>query len=202
MQSVITHHLSRDPVLKKLVEKIPFPEFAAEPEDVYRALLGSIISQQLSGKVATIIQNRFLALFEDGYPHASKLVAMDPETLRSAGLSRQKAAYLQNVAAFFQQEKPDQPDWHSMEDEAVIEYLTQIKGVGRWTVEMILMFSLRRPDILPLDDYGVRSAIIDLYQVEEKGKALRQRLTEIASPWRPYRSYASRYLWKYKDGEG
>ncbi len=199
MEAIITRHLSQDPVLKKLVEKFPFPPESTEHRDVYEALLRSIIFQQLSGKVATVIQNRFLALFEDGKPHPEQLVEMDLETLRSAGLSRQKASYLQNVAAFFQKENLENHDWNSMKDEEVVKYLTQIKGVGKWTVEVLLMFCLQRPDVLPLDDYGVSSAIIDLYGLTEKGKALRQRMLEVAEPWRPYRTYACWYLWRHKD---
>jgi len=201
MQSSITHHLSQDPVLKKLVEQIAFPDHAPDQGDVYGALLRSIIFQQLSGKVATVIQGRFLALFEDGRPDPERLLTMDVETLRSAGLSRQKASYLQNVAAFFKQEKLENHDWQGMDDEAVIQYLTQIKGVGKWTVEMLLMFNLRRPDVLPLDDFGISSAIVDLYGLTETGKALRQKMVELAAPWRPYRTYACWYLWRYKDGE-
>ena len=200
MDAKVTRHLSQDPVLKKLVEKISIEESATEPKNVYQHLLGSIISQQLSGKVATVIHTRFLGLFEDGYPHPDRLLAMELETLRGVGLSRQKGSYLQNVAAFFQKENLENHDWHGMEDEAIIKYFTQIKGVGKWTVEMILMFSLRRPDVLPLDDYGISSAIVDLYGLTETGKALRQRLTEVAEPWRPYRTYACWYLWRHKDG--
>lgn len=200
METIITRHLSQDPVLKRLVEKYPFPPEPEDNGDVYQALLRSIIFQQLSGKVATVIRDRFLALFEDGVPRASQLLAMDMETLRSAGLSRQKASYLQNVAAFFLEENLENHDWHSMEDEEVINYLTRIKGVGKWTVEMLLMFCLRRPDVLPLDDYGVSTAIIDLYELTETGKALRLRMSEVAAPWRPYRTYACWYLWRYKDG--
>jgi DNA-3-methyladenine glycosylase II len=198
MEAII-HHLSQDIVLKKLVENIPFREPSSESKGVYIDLLGSIISQQLSGKVATVIQNRFLGLFEDGYPHPGLLMELDIETLRSAGLSRQKATYLQNVAAFFSKEKIEKKSWDSMEDDAIIEYLTQIKGVGKWTVEMILMFSLNRPDILPLDDLGIRNAISTLYQLTETGKDLRKKMYEVAEPWRPYRSYACWFLWRYKD---
>lgn len=201
MEAKITRHLSQDPVLKKLVKKFPFPPEPTEHRSVYEALLRSIIFQQLSGKVATVIQNRFLALFEDGKTHPAQLVEMDLETLRSAGLSRQKATYLQNVAAFFQKENLENHDWHGMDDEEVIKYLTQIKGVGKWTVEMLLMFCLRRPDVMPLDDYGINSAVTDLYGLTETGKALRHRMLELAEPWRPYRTYACWYLWRHKDGE-
>jgi DNA-3-methyladenine glycosylase II len=149
--------------------------------------------------VAAVIENRFLSLFEDNTPHPDKLISLGMDTLRSVGLSRQKAAYLQNVAAFFQKEKLENKDWSSMDDEAIIQYLTQIKGVGKWTVEMILMFSLERPDVLPLDDYGISSAIVQLYGLEESGRTLRQRMLGLAEPWRPYRSYACWYLWRFKE---
>ncbi len=199
MQTTITRHLSQDPLLKNVIDKAPFRWLSVNSKGVYEDLLGSIISQQLSTKVAAVIENRFLSLFEDNTPHPSKLLALDIETLRGVGLSRQKAAYLQNVAAFFQQEKLEQKDWRGMDDEAIIQYLTQIKGVGKWTVEMILMFSLERPDVLPLDDFGISSAIIQLYGLAEMGKPLRQRMFEVAEPWRPYRSYACWYLWRFKE---
>jgi DNA-3-methyladenine glycosylase II len=199
MEATITRHLSKDPVLAKLVKKIPFPQ-SSNTKGVYQDLLGSIISQQLSGKVATVIENRFLALFEDGVPHTEKVTALEIPVLRSVGLSNQKATYMRNVAEFFQREKLENHDWASMADEDIIRYLTQIKGVGKWTVEMILMFSLRRPDVLPVDDYGIQSAIVQLYGLTETKKALRDRMVEIAEPWRPYRTYACYYLWRYKDG--
>ncbi len=187
--------------MKNLVEKIPFRELSVNSKGVYLDLLGSIISQQLSTKVANVIAGRFIALFPDGQPHPELLLAKNIETLRTAGLSRQKAAYLQNVADFFQQENLLEKDWSDMGNDEIIQYLTQIKGVGKWTVEMILMFSLSRPDVLPLDDLGIRMAIAGLYDVTETGKAMHQKINEIATIWQPYRSYACLYLWRHKDGE-
>ncbi len=200
MQTAIAQHLSKDPVLKNLVDKIPFRELSVNSQGVYLDLLGSIISQQLSAKVAAVIERRFLALFPDGQPHPELLLAKDIETLRTAGLSRQKAAYLQNVADFFQKENLLDKDWSGMDNDEIIRYLTQIKGVGKWTVEMILMFSLNRPDVLPLDDLGIRMAIAGLYNLTETGKAMHQKMAETAACWQPYRSYACLYLWRHKDG--
>ena len=200
MQTTITRHLSQDPTLKNLVDKIPFRELSVNSQGVYLDLLGSIISQQLSTKVAAVIEGRFLALFPDENPHPHLLLAKDIDALRTAGLSRQKAAYLQNVAEFFQRENLLEKDWSGMNNDEIIRYLTQIKGVGKWTVEMILMFSLSRPDVLPLDDLGIRMAIAGLYDVPETGKAMHQKMTEIAAAWQPYRSYACLYLWRHKDG--
>lgn len=199
MKDAIVQHLSQDPVLKKLTDKISYREPSATSQGVYKDLLSSIISQQLSGKVATVIKNRFFGLFENGYPHPVKVLEAEMDTLRSVGLSRQKATYLQNVAAFFESENIANKNWEDMGDDAIIEYFTQIKGVGKWTVEMILMFSLGRPDVLPLDDLGIRMAITNLYNLTESGKALRNRMIAVAEPWRPYRTYACWYLWRYKD---
>lgn len=187
--------------MRQLVDKIPFRALSINSKGVYQDLLSSIISQQLSSKVASVITDRFLSLFPDRLPHSHRLLEMDIDTLRTAGLSRQKAAYLLNVAEFFQRENIEEKDWSDMDNDEIIRYLTQIKGVGKWTVEMILMFSLSRPDVLPLDDLGIRTAIIELYGVTETGKAVHQRMVEIAAAWQPYRSYACLYLWRHKDGK-
>ncbi|MBK8566938.1 MAG: DNA-3-methyladenine glycosylase 2 family protein [Saprospiraceae bacterium] len=201
MSESITRHLSKDPVLKPLIDSIPFRELSVNSQGVYLDLLGSIISQQLSTKVAAVIEGRFLALFPEQQPHPSLLLEKDLDTLRTAGLSKQKATYLQNVADFFQKENLLEKDWSDMGNEEIIQYLTQIKGVGKWTVEMILMFSLDRPDVLPLDDLGIRQAITHLYKVTGTGKTTHHRMTEIAAAWQPYRSYACLYLWRHKDGK-
>ncbi|MCC6726687.1 MAG: DNA-3-methyladenine glycosylase 2 family protein [Saprospiraceae bacterium] len=201
MSTTITRHLSNDPVLKPLIDRIPFRELSVNSQGVYLDLLGSIISQQLSVKVAAVIEKRFLALFPDEMPLPHLLLEKDIPTLRSAGLSQQKATYLQNVADFFQKENLVDKDWSGMDNDEIIRYLTQIKGVGKWTVEMILMFSLSRPDVLPLDDLGIRQGIASLYNITETGKAMLHRMTEIATTWQPYRSYACLYLWRHKDGK-
>ncbi|HHM21600.1 MAG TPA: DNA-3-methyladenine glycosylase 2 family protein [Bacteroidetes bacterium] len=195
MDKKIARHLSKDPVLKKLLQTHPPPDFR-QSAGLFPDLLRSIVGQQLSGKAAETIHRRFLNLFDDRPPTAETLLTLDTDTLRSAGLSRQKASYLQNVADFFLREKIEHSNLTNMDDETIIQYLTQIKGVGRWTVEMILMFSLNRPDILPLDDLGIQKGMARLYQIEEKGKALKNKMTETAAPWRPYRSYACWYLWQ------
>lgn len=194
----IIQHLSKDKKLKKVIATTELYEWTGGGS-VYSDLLGSIISQQISVRAAATIQERFLNLFDDGHPHVEQVLDFDEEKLRSVGLSRQKASYIQNIAAFFKEENLLDYDWSKHEDEEIIKLLTQIKGVGQWTVEMILMFTLNRPDILPLDDLGIRNSMIKLYNVEETGKALKPRLAEIAEAWRPYRTYACRYLWKWKD---
>ena len=195
MDKKIARHLSKDLILKKLIKECPPPAFRIS-QGLYPDLLRSIVGQQLHGKAAETIHGRFLDLFKDGTPHVKKLLSMDMETLRSVGLSRQKASYIQNVSAFFLKEKIEHSDLDDMTDEAIIEYLTQIKGVGRWTVEMILLFSFQRPDVLPLDDLGIRNGMIAQYGIAETGRALKKRMMEVAEIWRPYRSYACWYMWR------
>jgi DNA-3-methyladenine glycosylase II len=192
-------HLAQDAQLKPVLESVELIQWGSGT-DVYCDLLESIVSQQLSVKAAATIHGRFVQLFDDGFPHPEKLLAMDLGTLRSVGLSQQKANYMLNVANFFVEQQLHGVGWSAMTDLEIIQRLTQIKGVGRWTVEMILMFTLHRPDILPVDDLGIQNAMKRLYRLETTGKALRQQMTELAEPWRPYRTYACRYLWKWKDG--
>jgi DNA-3-methyladenine glycosylase II len=192
--------LSKDPKLKEVIRttEVVMPDYNG---DVYERLIRAIIYQQLSGKAASSIHGRFLTLFPDEYPDPGMLLSLDVSELRSAGLSRQKAGYLHNVAEFFQNEALIDKDWSSMEDEAIIKYLTQIKGVGKWTVEMILMFTLNRSDVFPLDDLGIQQAMQLLYGIEEKGRLLKVKMFEKAENWRPYRTYASWYLWRWKEGK-
>lgn len=201
MDPKIIQHLIQDPKLKTVVitTEVEWPEAGG---DIYYNLIRAIVFQQLSGKAASTIHGRFIDLFPDAYPFPEPLLELDLPALRAAGLSRQKATYIQNVAEFFQRENLVGKDLAEMDDETVIRYLTQIKGVGRWTVEMLLMFTLDRPDVFPLDDLGVQQAIQLLYGFEAKGKPLKKRMLEIAEPWRPYRTYASLYLWRWKDSGG
>lgn len=198
MNEAIRKHLSKDPLLKPLIDQIVLKERTAQ-KTVYEALIRSIVFQQLSGKAASTIHGRFLTLFEDGFPNPTHIQSLSPEALRAVGLSRQKSGYVKNVADFFVENNLLEKDWSSETDESIINQLTQIKGVGQWTVEMILMFTLKRMDVLPLDDLVVKNSMISMYKVEEKGRALKKRLLEIAEPWRPYRTIASLYLWQWED---
>jgi DNA-3-methyladenine glycosylase II len=196
----IIAHLSKDENLQKIIAQVPFPK-GKPHSDVYVELLSSIVSQQLSTKAAATIFNRFLDIFPDRYPNAEIITTLPHETLRACGLSNQKVGYIQNAAAFFLLPDNQNINWDALSDEEIIAKLTLIKGVGKWTVQMILMFTLDRPDVLPLDDLVIRQNMIKIYNVTETGKALMTRLHEIAEPWRPYRSHACRYIWRWKDEE-
>jgi len=197
-------HLKNDLLLKKVIDNTVLEDIN-RAESVYESLLRSIISQQLSVKVAATIHGRFIKLFKDQYPAPEQLLKMDIEVLRSAGLSRQKASYVQNVANFFIKENLlNQQDWKGEKDEEIIEKLITIKGVGKWTVQMILMFTLDRPDVFPIDDLGIQQAMIRLYKLEDKytkdrqgKKDLRKKLLQISEPWSPFRTLACRYLWRW-----
>ena len=195
--SVIDAHLRREPHLAPLVERLTLKPRPDHGGDVYFGLLRSITYQQLSGRAAGTIFGRFLDLFPDGYPHPERLLELSESDLRAAGMSRPKSRYLHGVAEFWLEHKLIDQDWSVLSDQEIIDRLTQIKGVGQWTVEMVLMFVLKRPDLLPLDDLVVRRNLIALFGLQElRGKALVNAMIEAAEPWRPYRSYASRYLWE------
>jgi len=195
MNEIITH-LSKDEKLKSLIDTLELDTRQSD-SDVYSALTRSIVSQQLSVKAAATIYGRFLDLFDNQYPEPKVVISFSIEDLRAVGLSRQKASYIQNVANFFLENKD--LEWESLSDDDIIDYLTQIKGVGKWTVEMILMFNLKRLDVLPLGDLAIRNRMIKLYNVEETGKALKPKLTTIAESWRPYRTIACMYLWQWEN---
>jgi len=192
-------HLSKDRKLKKFLDKAK-PIKVTRRKDVHFYLIASIMSQQLSAKVADTIKNRFLALYGGRIPTPEEVQATPIETLRSIGLSNAKAQYVHNVAQFAVEQGLDHKALHKMEDEAVITYLTQIKGVGRWTAEMLLMFSLGREDIFAIDDWGVQNAMIQIYKLDPTDKkALRAELLRISAKWSPYRTYACMHLWRWKD---
>lgn len=191
-------HLQQDASIARLLEVVEMPDFTPSGR-IYYDLLESIVSQQLSVKAATTIFNRFCSIFPDQYPHPELLIEIEPARLRESGLSNQKAGYLKNVAHFSLQNDLENHAWDRMTDEEIVEFLSQIKGVGKWTVQMLLMFSLGRPDVFPIDDLGIQQAMIRLYGINETGKDLKKRMLQIAEPWQPYRTVACRYLWRWKD---
>lgn len=199
MTDEIRNHLSKDPVLKKVIEARTL-EPLVRGRNLYEALIRSIVGQQLSVKAADTIYGRFLDLFPTTHPAEEELIATDHEVLRSCGLSNSKANYVRNVATYFLENKT--ADFSSMENEEIVKELTTIKGVGVWTVEMILMFSLHRPDVFPIGDLGVRNGMIELYEVKiENKKELYAELTRIAEAWKPYRSFGARFMWRWLDAD-
>jgi DNA-3-methyladenine glycosylase II len=193
-------HLKCDDILTSVIERVGPIEWEYN-EDVYSYLIRAITSQQLSTKVAEVIHGRLLNLFKDKYPHAHLLRDYPHDQLRGIGLSNSKANYVRNVATYFVENDLLQAQWHQFSDDEIIENLTQIKGVGKWTVQMILIAALRRMDVFPVDDLGIQQGIKGLYELDSEGKYLKAEITEIAEQWKPYRTIASIYIWRNKDSQ-
>lgn len=192
-------HLSKDKKLKKLIEGGKTHELKKR-KNICTYLCASIMSQQLSTKVATVIHNRFLALYGGKDPAPQQILDTPFETLRSIGLSNAKVNYVKNVAQFEIDFGMDHKKLYKMDNDEVIIYLTQIKGVGRWTVEMLLMFALGREDVFAIDDLGIQNAMIKLYKLDrEDKKKFKEDLLRISQKWSPYRTFACKHLWEWKD---
>ena len=199
MPSDYINHLSKDKVLKKLLKSQKVFRLKKR-KDVHLHLCGSIMSQQLSTKVADIIHSRFLGLYENRVPKPDEILATPFEALRAIGLSNAKTQYILNVARFAMEKGLDHRHLSKLSEEEIIVYLTGIKGVGRWTSEMLLMFTLGREDVFPADDLGIQKAMISLYGLDSKNKKkLRERMQKISANWSPYRTYACLHLWRWKD---
>lgn len=193
-------HLRRDKKLAAIVVE-PFHALRFH-KNIALNLMASIMSQQLNTKVADIIYNRFLAIYKGKEPTPKQVLNTPFETLRAIGLSNAKVNYVHNVARFCIENKITDKKLLAMSNDEVIELLTQIKGVGRWTVEMLLMFTLGREDLFALDDLGLQNAIIKLYKLKiDNKKELKEKILKISSKWSPYRTYACLYLWKWKDNK-
>jgi DNA-3-methyladenine glycosylase II len=186
----------RDPVLGAVIRRLgPCGMAARQRDDHLSALVGAIVSQQLSTKAAATIFGRFLALFPDGQkPDVSAIAALDDTALRGVGLSGQKIGYLRDLCARIADGRLALAELDTLPDEVVIERLTAVKGFGRWTAEMFLMFRLHRPDVLPVGDLGIVKAVCKTYGLRKPPDA--KRLMRIGEAWRPYRSVACWYLWQ------
>jgi DNA-3-methyladenine glycosylase II len=193
--------LRGDPVIGRLIDEFgplnPTQRRRGRPPDAYGALLRSIVGQQLSTKAARTIYERVAALYGGNTPTPQQIIDTDPEALRAAGLSRAKAAYLRSLAEHIVDGELPVDHLAELSDEDVYEVLIAVKGLGRWTVDMFLMFHLGRPDILPVGDLGIRRAIQIQYGLDELPHAA--EMERIAEGWRPHRTLACLYLWESLD---
>jgi DNA-3-methyladenine glycosylase II len=188
------HLRRRDPRLGAVIGRVG--ACGIEPTgDPYRALLRSVIYQQLAGSAAGAIAARVRGLFGGRYPAPARLLAAPEADLRAAGLSRQKIAALRAVAQAFDDRSLSNRRLYRMEADEVVAAVTTVKGIGEWTAHMLLMFSLGHPDILPVGDYGVRKGAMQLYGLDDLPKP--KQLEALAEPWRPYRSVGAWYLWRH-----
>ncbi|MCX5737967.1 MAG: DNA-3-methyladenine glycosylase 2 family protein, partial [Proteobacteria bacterium] len=182
-----------DPVLSAVIRRVGACELKRRG-DPYRYLVRSVLYQQITGAAGRAIEKRLHAAFGGRLPMPARLRIAETETLRSAGLSRQKIDSIRAIATAFDERTLDGRKLARLPDEAVVDAVTQVRGVGEWTAHMLLMFSLGRPDVLPVGDYGVRKAARDLYGLADLPK--RNELEAIGESWRPYRSVATWYLWR------
>jgi DNA-3-methyladenine glycosylase II len=194
-------HLSKDKKLGAILNSVT-PYVLKKRKNVCLRLCASIMSQQLSTKVADVFYRRFLLLFDGKEPTATQIADTPFETLRGIGLSNAKANYILNVAHYFIEHKITDKQLYNMTNEEVMELLLPIKGVGKWTVEMLLMFTLGHEDVFPPDDLGIQQAIAMIYKLDMTDKkAFREKMLKISAKWSPYRTHACFYLWRYKDAK-
>jgi DNA-3-methyladenine glycosylase II len=192
-------HLSKDRKLKKLIDEQGEIKLRHR-KNIPLRLCASIISQQLSVKVAEVIFKRFLNLYGKAEPTPQQIYDTPDEMLRSIGLSNSKTNYVKNVAKFAIENGMDEKKLSKMNDEEVISYLTPIKGVGRWTVEMLLIFTLGREDVFATDDLGVQNGMIRHFRIKnDNKKKFKEDMLRKSRKWSPYRSFVCLHLWGWKD---
>lgn len=192
--------LQKDNKLSKIL-KDPMPALQLR-QNIPLRLMASIMSQQLSTKVAKVIYKRFLEIYEGNEPAPKQVIDTPFEILRGIGLSNAKVNYIQNVATFCLEKEITDTRLLTLTNEEIIDLLTQIKGVGKWTVEMLLMFSLGREDVFAVDDLGIQQAMIKIYKIPNNDKKmLKEKMLKISLKWKPFRTYACLHLWRWKDVE-
>lgn len=200
LQKAATYLAAHDPVLAPIIATAPLPGFRAHT-NYYQALVNSIIGQQLSVKAAATIKQRFAQLFGEDVPQPGHILAKSTEELRSAGLSKPKAAYIQDLARHIQNGTVRFDTINSLSNEEIITELTQVKGIGEWTAHMFLLFCMARLDVLPVGDLGVRVAVRNLYGLSQLPAPDDIRLIAKQNAWTPYESVASWYLWRSLENE-
>lgn len=193
-------HVKRsDPTLRPILEAEGLIEFSPEG-DPFESLVESILSQQLAGSAASSIIKKVWALFPRGRVTAAAMGRADPRRLRGAGVSPQKLSYLKDLAARVASGRLELASLREMPDDQVVDVLDEVKGIGPWTAHMFLIFTLGRPDVLPVDDYGIRASVKRVYGLPELPS--RAEIERLAERWHPYSTVASLYLWRAKDGGG
>lgn len=193
-------HLKKDARFARVVAKHKKPTFE-RGRDPFQALCSAIIYQQLSGKAAGTIHKRFLGLYKKvRHPSPKQVAKTSIERFRTVGVSNQKAGYLIDLAKKFLDGTVDPKHFHEMTDDAIRDHLIAVKGIGRWTADMFLMFTLHRPDVLPTGDLGIQKGMQKLFGLRTLPNP--KRMETLAEPWRPYRTVACRYLWQIIDTKG
>lgn len=186
-------HLRKDSLMRNLIKEYEIDEWGKYGNSLFADIIDAIISQQLSGKASRAISKRFKNLFNNKTINPSDILKESSGKLRACGLSLTKVSYIQGLAKAVSEGKLDLEKLTELSDEQIKTELTKIRGIGKWTAEMILLFSLQRPDIFSLGDLGLRTAVSRLYKIDRNNL---KKIEEISLTWSPYRSFASRYLWK------
>jgi DNA-3-methyladenine glycosylase II len=199
MKKAIDHLKKSDPVLAAIIDRVgPYRMEYREP--IFQTLVRSIVYQQLSGKAALTIFTRLMDAAKADPLTPDSILKLRPARMRALGLSMQKLTYIRELARMTKRGEIDFEQCAALEDAAVVEHLTRVKGVGVWTVHMFLIFALRRPNVLPTGDLGVRAAIKKAYHLPDLPKP--DEMERIASAWRPYSSFAVWYLWRSLENQG
>jgi DNA-3-methyladenine glycosylase II len=190
--------LAKDAKVKQLFKaEIEIPKGST---NITMSLINSILGQQLSVQVARVMKKRFIELLGKKNPSAKDILIIPVEKIKAIGISQRKAEYIHAVAEFMATHKITKQKLAQMSDDEIIDLLTQIKGVGRWTVEMILIFSLKREDVFAVDDLGIQQGMIKLFKLQELPKnELLQKMKKLSERWSPYRSYICLHMWRWKD---
>lgn len=216
-EAALAHLRSADAVMDALIPRVGAFEMRADSEDAFRSLARSIVFQQLSGKAAGAIFARLLALFDPEavsdqsirrtapewqpltrpFPRPAAILAASDEELRGVGLSRQKVASIRSLAEHFASGELGNEQLDAWDDEEIVNHLTQVRGIGRWSAEMFLMFHLHRPDVLPVNDVGINRAIMRCYGLDALPKPA--DVARIGAPWHPFATVACWYLWRSED---
>lgn len=198
LPNAVTHLKAADPILARLIERVGECRFEASAQGThFDAVVRAIVYQQLSTRAATVIHTRLQALFGNSSPRPAELLVTADADLRGIGLSRQKLAYLRDLATHVETGTLAIDSLHQLEDDAIIETLVRVKGVGRWTAQMFLIFRLGRLDVLPEGDLAIQKAIQFAYGLDNLPTVSQMRT--IGEPWRPYATVASWYLWRSLD---
>jgi DNA-3-methyladenine glycosylase II len=201
-RATLAHLKKIDPVLGRIIARVgPPPPPPRRSGTHYDALMRAIVYQQLSGKAAGTIHRRFRELFPQKRPRAELVLATSDELLRGAGLSRQKIGYLRDLSSRVVDGSLPLAHLGRLSDDAIIEHLVQVKGIGRWTVQMFLMFRLGRPDVLPELDLGIQTAMQRAYGLKKRPTP--KDVLRLGEKWRPYATTACWYMWRsLENGDG
>lgn len=188
------HLLFSDPIIEGIAKKYSLPQLNLST-DLYLDLIENIISQQLSGKVAKAIFTRFCSIFPNNYPAAKSVLLLPDEKLREVGLSGAKTQYVKAIAEFSLSNDLTVGKFSQLSDEEIIAQLVKVKGIGIWTAQMLLIFSLGRQNVFPVDDLAIRIGMQNLYGIKSQGVQLKKDMIAIAENWQPNRTLGTRYIW-------